>query len=273
MCLSSNWASYLVWSLEVGASGTPHIQGYAEFETRHSLKQIKKLLPRAHLEQSRGTAAENLVYITKDGPPEFECGTPMTQGARTDLTSVRELALTGGMRSVVEQASGLQAIRVAAEYLKYHEPARTAKPLVFWLWGPTGAGKSAAAAKAAGDDAYWKDATKWWDGYDAHTTVVLDEFRGSWWQMTYMLRLLDRYPFRVECKGGSRQFVAETIIITSCHPPERVYSGCDEAIEQLIRRIDMIIELGKNCQEVGGNTETPTISDTDMDELIGSVLS
>jgi len=55
---------------------------------------------------------------------------------------------------------------------------------------------------------------------------------------------LDRYPFQVECKGGSRQFLAKNIYITSCYSPEQMFEGrVDEDLRQLTRRIDIIEEF------------------------------
>ena len=39
----------------------------------------------------------------------------------------------------------------------------------------------------------------------------------------YLLRLLDRYPMRVEGKGTSRQMLSKKIIITSIFSPEETY--------------------------------------------------
>uniref|UniRef100_UPI0040488E22 hypothetical protein n=1 Tax=Shewanella sp. TaxID=50422 RepID=UPI0040488E22 len=54
-----------------------------------------------------------------------------------------------------------------------------------------------------------------------------------------LLRLLDRYPYQVETKGGSRQLLAETMIITCPFMPEEMYNGRED-IKQLLRRIDEI---------------------------------
>lgn len=55
---------------EMGEEGTPHIQGYLEFKNPISFSSMKKKIPRAHLEKSRGSTRQNYDYCSKDG--DFE---------------------------------------------------------------------------------------------------------------------------------------------------------------------------------------------------------
>ena len=49
---------------EVGAEGTPHLQGYIELNKRMRITELKKLivLGKIHWEQCKGSRAENLTY-------------------------------------------------------------------------------------------------------------------------------------------------------------------------------------------------------------------
>lgn len=58
--------SYIIVGFEVGANGTPHMQGYVEFLNPTTLSAMKKWLPRAHFESAKGTAEENEKYCLKD---------------------------------------------------------------------------------------------------------------------------------------------------------------------------------------------------------------
>ncbi|AXQ66589.1 MAG: putative viral replication protein [Circoviridae sp.] len=62
--------SYLVFGREMGEEQTPHIQGYIEFRTRHTLSRVRRMFPRAHWERRRGSGIEASVYCQKDG--DFE---------------------------------------------------------------------------------------------------------------------------------------------------------------------------------------------------------
>lgn len=86
---------YIIVSKEIGASETPHLQGYFETSTRKSLKALKKILPTAHLEIARGTAEDNIKYCSKQNEPFYTMGTPMKQGKRSDLDDVVEMIQAG----------------------------------------------------------------------------------------------------------------------------------------------------------------------------------
>lgn len=59
--------SYII-AKEVGANGTPHLQGYVEFKSPRSFSTVKNLIgERAHIEKARGNRRSNIVYCSKDG--------------------------------------------------------------------------------------------------------------------------------------------------------------------------------------------------------------
>lgn len=164
------------------------------------------------------------------------------QGSRTDLDVMRDkLRESPKMSEVVEVAQSYQAVKMAEAWLKYKEAPRQWLMRVEWYYGPTGSGKTRAAAEAM-PDAFWAlETNKWWDGYDAHENVVIDDMRGDFAKFHSLLRLLDRYPFRIEVKGSTRQFRAKRVIVTSQYHPREIYSTRED-IQQLLRRIHVIRE-------------------------------
>jgi len=66
---------YLVVGLEVGEEGTPHFQGFVEFEHPATFDQVRKRLPRAHIESAQGSNKQNRVYCTKYDSEFVEVGT------------------------------------------------------------------------------------------------------------------------------------------------------------------------------------------------------
>jgi len=110
----------------------------------------------------------------------------------------------------------------------------------FVYYGPTATGKSRRAWHEAGLDAYGKDPrSKWWDGYQAQTSVVIDEFRGSI-DISHLLRWLDRYPLCVEVKGSSVPLCATSIWITSNLAPSMWYPDLDaQSLDAFLRRLNV----------------------------------
>lgn len=263
-------ANYIVFGKEVGETNkTPHLQGYIEVNNIMKMTTLKNIIGnRCHIELRGGSQKDAVNYCKKGDQPKdewkekkekgdhfginadvFEIGilSEKHQGKRTDIDKCRSLAKVGGMRAVTKKATSLQSIKVAEKYLEYNELKRDFKTKVIWIYGCSGTGKSHKAREYCSDikDTYTKnDGSKWWIGYDGHENVIIDDFRDSWWGITEMLSLLDKYEKRVETKGGSRQLLAKTIIVTSIHKPEDCYKGCaDEPIQQLLRRLDETIHL------------------------------
>lgn len=225
-------------------TGTPHLQGYVYFATKKSFKQLKKLYPTANFRNANGTPEQASMYCKKSDKDYFEKGDCPRQGKRSDLDDVRQvIANGGGMRQVVDITTSYQSVKMAEQILKYKEKPRNWECDVFWFYGKTDTGKSRAAFELAGEDAYPCLSTgKWFDGYDAHEDVVIDDMRRDFCKFHELLRLLDRYPYRVETKGGTRQFKPKRIYITSPYPPQELFETRED-LGQLLRRIKQIKEF------------------------------
>ncbi|QUS52599.1 replication protein [Mute swan feces associated circular virus 6] len=230
---------------------TKHIQGFVQFETRERLTKWKKINKRIHAEIMRGSVEQAITYCKKDGTFE-ERGEYVKQGKRNDILEAKKKCAEVGMRALLEGETTYnnQTLTVCEKFLKYCEKRRHFKPEVVWIYGESGAGKTKyveekCAEVFAEDDIYWKDSTKWWDGYDRHPVTVMDDFRASNMKMNELLKLIDRYPHRLEVKGGFRQMLSKKIYITTIQHPKDVYNLPEEPISQLLRRIDTIIKVSK----------------------------
>lgn len=242
--LKETTCRYVIMGYEVGKNDTHHIQGFIQFDVQLRLSSMKKIHKTAHWEPMRGTVVQAVDYCKKDGKYD-EIGEIITKGQRTDLKRARETwEETGKIRKIIEEEVNIQTIRTIELVAKYCEKERDFKPEVIWICGDTGKGKSKLARElCAGEDTYYKDHTKWWDGYDGHDNVVMDDFRASNMKLNELLKILDRYEHRIEQKGTFRQLLAKKIVITSVYHPNQAYRWDDEPCQQLLRRIDRIIEL------------------------------
>lgn len=241
---------YIFFGKEIApTTGTPHLQGYVLLKDKLTPKKFKSIfLNRAWFEPMNGSVPSNDTYCSKNAEV-FEFGEKTKQGKRTDIEEVKEAIDNGaGMKEIIEITSSYQSLRTAELLLKYKEKKRTWKPYVVWIHGATGVGKTRDAYEMFnGEEVYSCMGTgQWFDGYDAHSNVLIDDIRPAWCSFSNLLRLLDRYEYRVQVKGGTRQFLAKKIIITAPYHPKDMYELITEDVGQLIRRIDLIKEIIKS---------------------------
>lgn len=235
---------YMVIGKEVGEQGTPHLQGYIEFYKPKDMSALKKVNERIHWERRLGTAREAAAYCKKESN-FYEHGEISRQGERTDLkrvaTMVREKKT---LKEIAEECP--------VEYIKYNrgicaliasarEPrSLDSPPVVLWLWGKTGVGKTRWAFDKHGNNVYIKDGTQWWDGYTQQEAIIIDDFDGKW-PVRDLLRLLDRYPYQGQTKGGYVQINSPYIYVTSDSKPKTYWNTA--IWSQMKRRIWLVINL------------------------------
>lgn len=235
---------YVVWQLE--EVSTQHIQAYAQFTKRKSLKQIKKLWPTAHAEIARGSYDQNKTYCTKNeraaGP--YEIGVPLTKGQRTDLEEIREEILDGATEREIADAHFPSWTRNYKAFERYRYMIQEKKdwPIkVIVLTGPTNIGKSRYVFEHA-PNAFRQCNKQWFTHYCGEQDVIFDEFYGSRFPFSYLLQLLDRYPMTVETKGGEVNFIPKRIWITSNKNPWEWYDSSFNPAP-LVRRISYHREI------------------------------
>lgn len=265
---SEGRVTYICWGEEVGEEGTPHLQGYLELKNPISLPALKKMIGinSMHFEQRRGTQKQAVDYCKKDGVFK-EFGSLRKERDRTTehknkILPFMDLIKAGKFEELASHPDcSAYILRHARDVYSIMEAPRDVNtPLnVRWYWGPTGTGKTRRAwyeANQLGGTVYIKSGgAKWFDGYDGEENVIFDDLRSSWFEFSFLLKLLDRYPCRVETKGGSRQWKAVNIWITCPMKPEEMYSGMQsrdteynaasteeqrDQIGQLLRRVHTV---------------------------------
>lgn len=170
------------------------------------------------------------------------------QGKRNDLVEIKA-KLDAGIdeQSLAEEHFGawVRYNRSFREYKRLKTTPRDFKTEVEVVVGPTGTGKSTYAQSH--ENVYFKQNSQWWDGYDGHTVVVLDDFYG-WLKYDDMLRIMDRYPLLVQTKGGQQQFLARKLVITSNALPtswySKIFSDSKNSFPAFARRVDRWIFMG-----------------------------
>jgi len=260
--------TYLVYQREICPdTGREHFQGYLELEARQRLAGVRRVLgdPAVHVEVRRGTSQQAADYAKKEesrkpGTVPVELGEQSTvvQGQRTDLLAVKKLLDEGATeREIADEQFSTWAkyYRAIERYKRLQVTVRDWKTELYIICGDTGVGKSRICRETY-PEAYWKPRGSWWCGYDSHETVVIDDFYG-WLPWDLLLRLTDRYPLLVETKGGSVQFVAKRVIITSNKTYTDWYSMDPAPLTRRVTKYSWIGEgqqTSADCLTAGGES-------------------
>lgn len=255
---SSAWpTSYAVYQKETGASGTPHFQGYVEFNKKMTFVSVKRLLPNAHWEKRKGSPSDARDYCMKDegrleGP--FEVGTwvDTKQGKRTDLTDVAEMIKDGSTihdiastytESFIKYSKGIVAAQL------YLGPREREPVNVTLCFGKPGTGKSYMARHGLDLSKFYSvepgNGSTWWDRYDGESRIIFDDFDGARSKVALrdFLRWIDIYSCQVPVKGGFTQLTGGDIWVTSMYHPSQWYEweGREHLREALYRRFHRVL--------------------------------
>lgn len=246
---------YIVWGYEIApTTGTPHLQGYCAAPHPRTLEAHKRYLPdRVHVEIARAPESKNREYCIKSGQFE-EHGRLAQPGFRSDLHEA-----VGSLLAAEDNPIQTVAELHPTVFVKYGRGLRDLactlrlgqkrdwRTKLIVVWGYPGTGKSFGSRQAAEelvgrDEIYDKTRGEWWDGYVDHKAVIIDDFYG-WLKYDELLKIADRYPYRVPVKGSFANFVANYIFITSNSHPRDWYHFNGFNWNALRRRIDVLIHL------------------------------
>jgi len=243
---------FIKGQLESGEeSGYLHWQLFVVLGKQGRLGTIKSIFgDSVHAERTKSSAAETYVWKEETAiiGTRFELGSrKCNRNNVKDWADIRKKAIEGNLEEIppdvyVRCYHALK--RISVDHVRPN--IREVRCRVFI--GPTGCGKSHTAWQQAGLDAYPKDPlTKFWDGYQGHENVVIDEFRGIV-SISHLLRWLDKYPMLVEIKGSATVLKAINFFITSNLHPRKWYPELDELTYQALERRIEMIEMNEKYQ-------------------------
>lgn len=253
-----NKIAYMCWGNEIcPTTNKKHQQTTIYFVNGiQSIKNVAKMFiikkgdKQTHVEKIYKAPEANINYCSKDG--DFhERGKRPEQGKRTDLDEIKEDILKGKKvddivleNPMLYHQYGRTLNKIEEIYLRKQYRQEMTKGI--WYYGETGVGKSHKAFENFTPETHFvKNLNEeFWDGYTGQEVVIFNEFRGQY-RFSEILDLLDKYPKTVKIKGKAPiPFISKLIIFTSCNRPEDIYINCNEKMDQLYRRLD-IIEIKK----------------------------
>ena len=112
-----------------------------------------------------------------------------------------------------------------------------------WIYGKPGIGKTYYATTHF-RPFYWKNLTKWWDGYNGEINVLIDDLDTKSKEIAHYLKIwADNYGFIGEVKMGTIPINFERLIVTSNFLPDELF---DSVIASAItRRFNFYTITGK----------------------------
>ena len=237
-----------------------HIQSYIEFCKPTPMKIIHSVWAGCHCERRKGTRDDCIKYCSKYetrvsdtleiGDRHWNVG---RQGRRTDIQRCKDMIKAGkNINEVIWSCTSYQSAKMATLLLNTRAVPRNVDepPNVVWIYGATGTGKTRYVYENYRDIYTTLSSFKWWDGYHQNETILIDDMRKDYCKFHVLLRILDRYPMKVEFKGGVTELNSKNIVITSAYHPKELYNTRED-VNQLLRRITKIIEMKSEKSESG----------------------
>jgi len=273
---------YIILGKEIGATGTPHIQGYVYFDNAKSRRTVSRLCTRAHLEPRYGSNQQATDYCKKEGS-FWEKGTPPmdSEEARKKGSNAVKVAwdiildhVRRGDTEWVAKNYPKIYIQLKPRLESLHQP--TIQPILGeldheWWVGPSGSGKSRLLWELYPTH-YEKPLNKWWDGYKHEPIVAIEEWSPANTCTTSALkRWADRYPFAGEIKGGVMcRLRPRKIIVLSNYTIEQCFTMREDQ-EPMLRRFKVMKfpDDIENCKYraawLNEQPEEPILQDSDSD--------
>lgn len=241
-----------------------HIHIYVNYKNRVQIS-LKKTLS-AHIEICRGSAEQNINYISKQGNKLDEIGVKPRPGERTDIKNVKEMTreqrdtLPLQMYNIVQKINQEESNKVYIDDM-YKEVK------VYYIWGETGVGKTCKAKEIIkewfknnrpGEKPFCnivKCIDGYWHGIGAEKVACLyDDWRDSHMKPSEFIHFIDYNKQRLNVKGGGVSNEYQLIVITSVQDIKAIYKNMqdEEPRKQWERRMTVMhLEKLKDVDDTG----------------------
>lgn len=251
------------WTEQVGAQGTPHLQGFAQSHKALTSATMQKRYG-GFWQSMHGTVRQSCRYVVLDKKDGATWANPCVlgvfiekeQGKRSDILAVRDAILNGAsMREVAQEhfSTYLHNERALSKYRKLVEkpPEPCVKGIHVFL-GPPGCGKTHWVFNNE-PDLYRlqpSENTSWWDDYEGQEAVLIDDFMGDT-PIRMIMAWTDKWPVKVRTgQGGQSEWLrAKRIYITTNIEPMDWYPNARQITKLAMMR--RIVEIRRFSPPVG----------------------
>lgn len=225
---------YLAFGREVcPTTERVHYQTWAYAGRAMRLSGWKKVFPGDHIEQMRGSLAQNDAYCSKESQLTTFGEKPMENGKKRTLQDLCEEVTKGAekgrpLRDIVMESEhqstfvqyngGISKLHAMAVNYKLSRVDKDFAPEVIFVHGEPGTGKSRWVREQDPDvyDVPEDDGYKWKDGYSGQDAVVYENVSVTNCKSPErLLKEIDRYFIQVPVKGGFTGWRPKRIYITT----------------------------------------------------------
>lgn len=255
---------YCVYQLEVGASDTPHFQGYLRLVKKSKIGTAKNLFRdnRVQIEACRSQAA-SMNYATKletrvDGPweigkkPIIRNLSANMDGQKSDVDFLNEKILHEKMSYLNLYKQYPELCRAHQHYIDraYSKKSKmcrrdfkdnyTGETLItYFMTGPTCTGKTSLAktmASVFGYDVYVKVPGKYWPGYMGQKAVIFDGLVPGRVDISHLKSIINFDISHVSIKNGFAILDVKVIFLISNCSFEELFFRVPFRIKQTLQR-------------------------------------
>jgi len=212
-------------------TGKMHWQIYLYLKNARTIKSMLKDLSPRHVEIAKGTPKQNTDYCSKEGIVKTFGKLPQ-QGERVDLKKIQTMIEEGCTEVEIAKIDFSKWCQYGKRFEAYRQlitKPRNWVTKVFVAYGEPGTGKTryvhekhpdVCSISLSGDER-----EPFVLGYKGEKVVLFDEYKPREGHLEWMLRALDRYPMKVNIKGGYIEWAPETVYFTTNDNPETWWGG------------------------------------------------
>ncbi|MGL5437582.1 MAG: replication protein, partial [Lachnospiraceae bacterium] len=211
---------------EIGEEQTYHTHLYIHSKGGIRFSTLKKKFDGAHFEMAKGTAQQNMEYVSKTGKwkdnkksetcvlntyEEWGEMPVERQGCRNDIADLYEMIKDGLsdyqiLEQMPESLTNLDKLDKVRQILIQETYKNEFRELeVSYVYGNTGSGKTRSIMERYGYSNVFRvtDYNHPFDNYKGQDVIIFEEFR-SGFNISDMLNYLDGYPLELPCRYNNK---------------------------------------------------------------------
>lgn len=273
----SGMKSVLYWCMadEIGQNGTYHTHVYIQSRGGIRFSSLKKKFEGAHFDMARGTALDNMHYVSKTGKwenskkaetkventfEEFGDMPVERQGSRNDLADLYSMIKDGMsdfdiLEQMPDALANIERLDKVRQIIRQEEFKNHFRQLdVTYVYGDTGTGKTRGIMEQYGYPNVYRvtDYLHPFDGYRGQDVLMFEEFR-SGIPISNMLTYLDGYPLELPCRYSNKYACYTKVYIVTNVPIHDQYTNIQKESYSswlaFLRRFSKVVHYTKGGVE------------------------